>query len=164
VLHRRRHYFASAGKNYRKYQDRVIGGIKCGESRVSNVERALLDAAMRPALVGGAAVLAEAVVTAGGNVDAAELTRHARELGWGSALRRIGSIADALDVRGLAGQLKPLAQPTADLDPGPLTRERTLKLDIADDELVHAKHAPSDALTESGFIRTIRRTIRGSCR
>jgi len=93
-----------------------IGAVRCGESWVSNVERALLDAAMRPGLVGGAAVLAEAVVTAGSKVDAAELTRYAHELGWGSALRRVGSIADALNVRGLVGQLEPLDQPTADLD------------------------------------------------
>jgi predicted transcriptional regulator of viral defense system len=71
---------------------------------------------MRPGLVGGAAVLAEAIVTAGGKVDAAELTRYAHELGWGSALRRVGSIADALNVGGLVGQLEPLEQPTADLD------------------------------------------------
>lgn len=93
-----------------------IGAVKRGESWVSDAERALLDAAMRPGLVGGAAVLAEAVVTAGGKVDAAKLTRYAQELGWGSALRRIGSIADALNVHGLAGELDPLEKPTADLD------------------------------------------------
>jgi predicted transcriptional regulator of viral defense system len=93
-----------------------IGAVKCGESRVSNIERALLDAAMRPGLVGGVAVLAEAIVTAGGNLDVEVLTHYARDLGWGSALRRIGSIADALNVNGLAEQLKPLAPPTADLD------------------------------------------------
>lgn len=93
-----------------------IGAIPSGASHVSNLERALLDAARRPALVGGVAVLAEAIGTAGADVDTAELTRYAESLGWDSAIRRIGSIADALDVEGLAGQLRPLKPLTADLD------------------------------------------------
>ncbi len=93
-----------------------IGAVPSGISRVSNLERALLDAARRPALVGGAVVLAEAVTAGGRDIDVAVLTDYARSLGWASALRRIGSIADALEVPGLAGQLQPFAPLTADLD------------------------------------------------
>ena len=93
-----------------------IGAIACGLSRVSGIERALLDAAMRPNLVGGAAVLAEAIATAGNRIDVAALTRYAQDLGWAAALRRIGSIADALEVEGLAGRLQPFKPLTADLD------------------------------------------------
>jgi predicted transcriptional regulator of viral defense system len=94
----------------------LTGAVRSHDTWVSGMERALLDAAARPGLVGGVAVLAEAIVTAGEKVDPNALTRYAQELGWRSALRRIGSIADALDVKGLAGQLAPLEQPTADLD------------------------------------------------
>ncbi len=93
-----------------------IGAMARGPSWISTLDRALLDAAARPALVGGAAVLAEAMVSAGNDVDAERLTRLAKRLGWASALRRIGSIADALEIEGLAGRLQPLRPPTADLD------------------------------------------------
>jgi len=93
-----------------------IGAIACGSSWVSGVERALLDAAVRPILVGGAAVLAEAIATAGNRTDVAALIDYAQDLGWAAALRRIGSVADTLEVEGLAGQLHPLKPITADLD------------------------------------------------
>ena len=50
----------------------------CGSSWVSGVERALLDAAMRPKLVGGAAVLAEAIVTASNRIDVTALIHYAQ--------------------------------------------------------------------------------------
>lgn len=93
-----------------------IGAIACGSSWVSGVERALLDAAMRPNLIGGAAVLAEAIATASNRIDVTALIHYAQDLGWAAALRRIGSIADALEVDGLAGRLHPLKPITADLD------------------------------------------------
>ena len=93
-----------------------IGAIACGSSWVSDVERALLDAAMRPNLVGGATVLAEAIATAGNRTDVTALIDYAQDLGWAAALRRIGSIADTLEVDGLAGRLHPLKPITADLD------------------------------------------------
>lgn len=89
------------------------GDVSCSSSAISN---ASLDAAMRPNLVGGATVLATAIVAAGNRVDVTALTRYAQELAWAAALRRIGSIADALEVEGLAGRLQPLKPPTADLD------------------------------------------------
>jgi len=93
-----------------------VGAVVCGESYVSDLERALLDAARRPTLVGGTAVLAEAIVAADENVDTARIVQYARTLSWASAVRRIGSIADALDVPGLAGRLSPIKHLTADLD------------------------------------------------
>jgi len=93
-----------------------IGAIACGSSWVSGVERALLDAAMRPNLVGGATVLAEAIATAGNRIDVAALIDYAQDLGWAAALRRIGSVADRLEIEGLAGRLHPLKPITADLD------------------------------------------------
>ena len=93
-----------------------VGAIVSRESRVSDLERALLDAARRPTLVGGAAVLAEAVAVGSASVDTARLTRYAHALGWASALRRVGSIADALALQGLAGRLNPVKTISADLD------------------------------------------------
>jgi len=93
-----------------------VGAIVCGSSWVSSVERALLDAAMRPNLVGGAAVLAEAIVTASNRMDITALIHYAQDLRWTAAIRRIGSIADTLEIGGLAGKLHPLRPLTADLD------------------------------------------------
>lgn len=93
-----------------------IGATKRGATYVSDVERALLDAAARPELIGGAAVLAEAIVAAAGQVNTARLLDYAERLNLGAGLRRIGSIADSLDVAGLARKLHPLAKPTSDID------------------------------------------------
>ncbi len=93
-----------------------VGAMRDGPSWVSGIERALLDAARRPELVGGAPTLVEALASAGEQVDSDRLTEYAGRLGWGSALRRIGSVADRLEIPSLAGQLKPLVPPKADLD------------------------------------------------
>lgn len=94
-----------------------IGATKQEGVLISDLERALLDAAARPGLVGGAAVLAEALgAAASKGVDAARLMSYARALSWGPALRRIGSIADTLRIDGLAGRLEPLTKPTSDID------------------------------------------------
>lgn len=84
---------------------------------ISDLERALLDAAARPDLVGGAPVLAEAVAAAASKgIDATRLMTYARALSWGPALRRIGSLADTLKIAGLTERLEPLAKPTSDID------------------------------------------------
>lgn len=88
---------------------------------ISDLERAVLDAAARPELVGGAPVVAEAIAAAASKgVDAKRLMTYARALSWGPALRRIGSIADTLKIAGLTKRLEPLAMPTSDinLEPG----------------------------------------------
>jgi predicted transcriptional regulator of viral defense system len=97
-----------------------IGSRKRDGTAISDLERALLDAAARPELAGGAAILAEALTAASKRADPDRLMDHARQLAWGPALRRIGSIADALELEGLAGRLRPLSRPTSDLalEPG----------------------------------------------
>lgn len=92
-----------------------VGATPQGSSRMSDLERALLDGAARPDLV-SAGTLAEALVMAGGRVKPATLTDYARRLSWGAALRRIGSIADALEVPGLGQELEPLTPLTGDID------------------------------------------------
>ncbi len=88
---------------------------------VSNLERTLLDAAARPDLVGGYFPLAEAL--AGSSPDATRLFDLAEQLDAGPALRRIGSLADRLELPGLAGKLWPLVPPRWDLDLDPGLRE-----------------------------------------
>jgi len=88
---------------------------------VSNLERTLLDAAARPDLVGGYLPLAEAL--SGSKPDATRLLDLAKQLDGGAALRRIGSLADRLELVGLAGELKPLAPLRWDLDLDPGLRE-----------------------------------------
>jgi predicted transcriptional regulator of viral defense system len=84
---------------------------------ISDLERSILDAAARPELVGGAAILAEAISAAASKgIDAMLLMTYARALSWGPALRRIGSIADTLKISGLADRLEPLTKPTSDID------------------------------------------------
>jgi len=88
---------------------------------VSSLERTLLDAGARPDLVGGYFPLAEAM--AGSSPDATRLLDLAEQLDAGPALRRIGSLADRLELAGLAGELEPLAPPRWDLDLDPELRE-----------------------------------------
>ncbi len=100
----------------------TVGSVAHGSSWISNLERALLDAAARPELVGGAAVLAEAVSTGGIHASPPRLMQYAEQLGWAAGLRRIGSVADALGIKGLEGKLRPLGKPQFDLDLEPTPR------------------------------------------
>ena len=84
---------------------------------VSTLERALLDAASRPDLVGGYFPLAEAL--AGSSPDPPQLLELAARLNAGPGLRRIGSLADRLELGDLAGRLRPLSPPEWDLDLDP---------------------------------------------
>jgi predicted transcriptional regulator of viral defense system len=102
-----------------------IGAIKCGESWVSDLERSLLDAARRPKLIGGAEVLAQAVTAAAAEIDSEKLTRYAIDLDWPSAIRRLGSLADALKLPNLSGTLLPIQAIRADLDLEPGTKTKT---------------------------------------
>ena len=94
--------------------------IKIGAERtssgamVSGHLRSLIDGASRPDLGGGPGVLAEALTAR--PVDAADLTELARALNAGAALRRLGSLADKLEIDELAGRLKPLSLPRSDID------------------------------------------------
>lgn len=101
-----------------------VGAIKCGESRVSDLERSLLDAARRPNLIGGAEVLAQAVTAAAAEVDPEKLTRYAIDLNWPSAIRRLGSLADALELPNLSRTLSPIRPIRADLDLEPGTESK----------------------------------------
>ena len=103
-----------------------VGSMRWNGTSMSDLERALLDAAHRPSLVGGVEVLVEAVAAASSRVDVDTLTQYARQLKRSAALRRIGSIADALDIDGLAHQLKPLSIPTSDIDLEPGTDQKTV--------------------------------------
>lgn len=94
-----------------------VGAKKQDGVFISDLERSLLDAAARPELVGGIAVLAEALSAAASKgVDVDRLMSYARVLTWGAALRRIGSLADTLHIAGLAGRLEPLSKPSGDID------------------------------------------------
>lgn len=70
---------------------------------VSSHARALLDAAARPELAGGAATLAEALQAR--PTDPAQLQALAHELRANAALRRLGSLADTLEIRWLTDML-----------------------------------------------------------
>ena len=95
-------------------------------ARLANRHRAVLDAAQRPRLVGGLEVLAEAFAAATPELRADILMEYARRLGWSAALRRLGSLADALALEPLAGGLAPIRPITADLDLEPGTDEPTV--------------------------------------
>lgn len=88
---------------------------------VSNLERTLLDAAARPDRIGGYFPLAEAL--AGSSPDSTGLLDLAEQLRASPALRRIGSLADRLELAGLAGKLEPLVPPRWDLDLDPGLRQ-----------------------------------------
>ncbi|MDA8332446.1 MAG: hypothetical protein M0027_14825 [Candidatus Dormibacteraeota bacterium] len=73
----------------------LLGTEPLGPSRVATVPRALLDAASRPHLVGGATRVAEALAAADG---VAGLSALARKVNADPAYRRIGSLATALSL------------------------------------------------------------------
>jgi predicted transcriptional regulator of viral defense system len=75
-------------------------------ARVSSLERALVECAARPTLAGGIQVVATALARAQPDPDV--LKEIAVSLGARSALHRLGSIADTLELRPLARQLMPL--------------------------------------------------------
>lgn len=76
-------------------------------AKVSCVERALLESAARPALVGGWNVVAGALTRA--RIDLTRLTELANELDGGPALRRLGSLDEALGRGQFADGLRPPA-------------------------------------------------------
>lgn len=98
-----------------------VGATRIGHAWVSDVERALIDAASRPELVGGVSVLAEALVMA--SPDLKRLLSYGRRLSANAAIRRIGSLADQLRIEGLADLLQPLAPPKSDIDLDPTGRK-----------------------------------------
>jgi predicted transcriptional regulator of viral defense system len=81
-------------------------GASAGAS-VSSVERALLESAARPSLVGGWTVVASALTQA--RPDPLELSELARELQAETALRRLGSLSEALSLDRLAESISPPA-------------------------------------------------------
>ena len=104
----------------------MVGRVPWGTSHVSDRHRAVLDASQRPRLVGGVEVLAEAFAAAAHKLNAEILMDHAHRLGWAAALRRLGSLADALALKPLQGALQPLTPITADLDLEPGTDDPTV--------------------------------------
>jgi predicted transcriptional regulator of viral defense system len=82
----------------------LLGTEPLGPSRIATVARALLDAASRPHLAGGASRVAEALAAAKGTPGLLDL---AREVGAGAAYRRLGSIATTLSLP-VARDLEPL--------------------------------------------------------
>ena len=101
-----------------------VGRVPWGTSYLSDHHRAVLDAAQRPSLVGGVEVMAEAFATAAPELRVDILMDYARRLGWAAALRRLGSLADALALEPLGGALTPIKPITADLDLEPGIDER----------------------------------------
>jgi len=76
-------------------------------AKVSCIERALLESAARPALVGGWKVVAEALMRA--RIDPSRLTELAHELDGSPALRRLGSLDETLGRGHFADSLRPPA-------------------------------------------------------
>ena len=92
-----------------------IGAEPAGHgATVSNHVRAVVDVAMRPDLGGGPAILAEALSARAIGPNA--LTQMTQALDASAALRRIGSIADLMELPDLAGKLRPFKAPRSDID------------------------------------------------
>ena len=103
-----------------------VGRIAQGDADISDLHRAILDAAHRPRLVGGAEVLAQAFAAAASHLKPDILIAYARRLGYAAALRRLGSLADTLVPGSLPGTLEPIQPITADLDLEPGSDEPTV--------------------------------------
>ena len=91
----------------------LVGTEPLGPSRVATVERALLDAASRPALTGGATRVAEALAAVDRVVGLRDL---AGEINAEAAYRRIGSIATTLSLPAAHGLEPPHWRTLIELD------------------------------------------------
>lgn len=88
-------------------------------ARISDAERALLDCAARLDLAGGIETVAEALMS-GESFDVGRLAAHAKELGAGPAIRRIGSLAENMGLEEIAFGLEGILPGTIsdiELDP-----------------------------------------------
>ncbi len=103
-----------------------IGRMQRGESYISDLHRAILESAQRPLLVGGIEVLATSLVLAAPDLRAETLMRYARELGWASGLRRLGSLSDSLEIESLQNKLQPFSAMNAEIDLEPGTGEAVI--------------------------------------
>lgn len=104
-----------------------VGSIDAGHgARVSDIERALLDAARRTDLIGGLDVASEALEQSASDLDIQVLRTHAQQIGAIPALRRLASIArvrglDDLAQKMLRGTTIPKSPVPADpKEPSPL--------------------------------------------
>ena len=93
-----------------------VGRIPWGVSYISDHHRAVLESAQRPMLSGGIEVLSEAFSVAASELNEEILMNYATQLSWAAALRRLGSLADALELEPICGALQPIKPITADLD------------------------------------------------
>ncbi|HEV2361047.1 MAG TPA: hypothetical protein VGS21_05050 [Acidimicrobiales bacterium] len=91
----------------------LIGTEPLGPSRVASVPRALLDAASRPHLVGGASRVAEALAAVEGVRGLRDL---AGEINAEPAYRRIGSLATTLSLPSAQGLEPPTWRSLIELD------------------------------------------------
>jgi predicted transcriptional regulator of viral defense system len=92
----------------------LIGTEPLGPSRVATVERALLDAAARPQIAGGASRLAEALASLQTSSGLAEL---AQRLDAAPAYRRLGSIGTTLSLTSGRELIPPPWRTLVELDP-----------------------------------------------
>lgn len=105
--------------------DLVIGARRVEQTSVSDLERATLDAASRPDLIGHATALAVTVSVVASQLDLDRLQDYGERLDAGPALRRIGSVAEQLAIQPLAKRMHPAEtlDGTVLLDPkGPMKR------------------------------------------
>ena len=101
-----------------------VGKVAQGISYFSDLHRAILDAARRPILVGGLEVLAGVLTVAAPNLSGEILMDYASRLNWTTAIRRLGSLVDGLNIEELRGALNPVKPISADLDLIPSYGER----------------------------------------
>jgi predicted transcriptional regulator of viral defense system len=123
--------------------DRIeVGAESAGHrARVSSVERAILESAARPALAGGIQVVATTLARA--PIDAEKLESISKSLGARTALHRLGSIAETLELESLKAKLAPLSSvgrviqldPEADKDHGWLDTRWGVQWPFSADEL-----------------------------
>lgn len=91
----------------------LVGTEPLGPSRIATIPRALLDAASRPLLVGGASRVAEALAAVGNIAGLGDL---ASEISAEPAYRRIGSMATTLSLPVGRGLEPPLWRSLIELD------------------------------------------------
>lgn len=95
----------------------AFGAEPFGPSSISSVERALIESAQRPRLVGGIATVAEALARVG-KVHEATIKQLAGQLGYSAGLRRLVTLNRGLELHNLDGlKIRPVKVREIPLDP-----------------------------------------------
>jgi len=102
-----------------------LGAERRNQIVISDIDRSLLDAQHGQSWSGNGAALAEAIVAAGSRAHQNSLQGLCESLGWASALRRLGSLAERTRCPWSCRKVAAIRPPKGDIDLEPGVQSKT---------------------------------------